>query len=65
MRDLTTYISTPQGERRPDEHGLRCEFRRAVNAGLMPDSSYETFVAYVDRIGGLKNLRLPLELPRG
>lgn len=58
MRKPSNYHSNPERTfRRSDEHGLHCEFRYAVNAGLVSQKDFAAFVEMVDSLGGLKNLR--------
>lgn len=63
MQQIKVHISNPP---RPysgmNEHGLCCEFRRAVNAGHLVPAQFDAFVAHVVAIGGLKNLAYPVVL---
>lgn len=50
-----TYRFTPNLSRpeRPNDHGLRCEFRRLTVLGLARADQYQDFVAWADANGGL------------
>jgi hypothetical protein len=49
-----TFISQPlSARRRRDMHGLRCNFRRLVNNGLMLNRDFDHFVSIVDRFDSI------------
>ncbi len=49
-----TYAAQPcHAYRRHDIHGLRCNFRRLVNMGLMLNRDFDHFVSIVDRLGSI------------
>lgn len=50
-RYVRSYTSQPVRDRRTDEHGLRCNFRRLVNGGHVSTADYDEFVASVDKYG--------------
>lgn len=52
MNTTTNYVSKPEyPQRRADDHGLRCNFRRLVNAGLVRNDEYADFILRVDSLG--------------
>ncbi|RYD60169.1 MAG: hypothetical protein EOP83_20040 [Verrucomicrobiaceae bacterium] len=53
MRYITTYTSEAIRDRQPNEHGLRCNFRRMVNAGMLLSRDYDHFVSIVNRYGSI------------
>ena len=50
-----TYRFTPNLSRPalPNDHGLRCEFRRLTSLGLARADQFQDFVAWADANGGL------------
>lgn len=58
MRYIQTYTSEAIRPREKNEHGLRCNFRKLVNAGILLNRDYAHFVSIVNRYGGNMNLAI-------
>ncbi len=50
-----SYRFTPNLSRpvQPNDHSLRCEFRRLTSLGLARADQYQDFVAWADANGGI------------
>jgi hypothetical protein len=58
MRYIQTYTSEAIRPRPKNEHGLRCNFRKMVNAGILLNRDYDHFISIVDRYDGNVNLAI-------